>query len=129
MPNIPPDIDYNVKIFAESVTFGKAPTLPSGSIPAAAIASAANVEYSKLANARTATRELYPETTTVVALASQLIHTVRGTSGTLIGMDGFICSTLSTTDNTVTVDLQATTAGSSSWATVCTTPLTFLSTG
>lgn len=121
-----PDVLANDRIYTGTVTFGRAPSFPAGTVADASVASNAAIQYSKIVGQHIVTRQLYPEGGTILALASELLSVVRGTSGTLIGFDA-ILGTVMSSSNTVTVDLQKITS-STTGVTVCSSPITLTST-
>lgn len=99
-------------------------TPPAGSISDEAIESNAQIDASKITRHQSIDVELYPEGTTVVALASKLIHIVQGTTGTLVAFQGIVTTVATGADRTIDVDLQKSTSAGS-FATVLTTKIHF----
>lgn len=124
-----PSTIYGDQIFAGTVTFSKNINVPDGNIANADIASNAAIDYTKIVPLHCINRQLFAENVTVAALASEYLHVVRGTSGTNIAFQAFIGSVAGATDNTITIDLQQTTSGSSAFATVLSNAIVFRSTG
>ena len=122
MATTPPTVAYADQIFQGTVTFGAAPNFPTGSITAASIAASAGIEYTKLVNSRAFDQELFVEGLSITALASKLVHICRGTSGTWIGLDAVLGSSM-TSPSSVSIDLQKSTIGSTVFASVLSTPI------
>lgn len=101
-------------------------TAPSGSVGNAAIEAGANISPTKLENIRCADVELFGQAVRVDAV-NKMLHTVRGTSGQVLGFQAIQCTAATTTANLIFIDLQKATT-SSTWASILTTALTMNST-
>lgn len=122
----PPDVLWNDTVFNGSVSFGTAPSFPAGAIDNADIAEAAGIDYSKLINERKQSHEVFAEGVSIIAVPSKFATIVTGTSGTQIGLDAVIGSTMGA--STATIDLMKGTIGSTAFATVLSTPIALTST-
>lgn len=118
----PPDVEYNDKVFAGSITFGVAPVVPAGSFGNSAIATAAGIDYTKLINERKTTYELFAEGASITAIPSRMVAIVTGTSGTQIGLDAVLGSSM-TSPSSVVIDLQKGTIGSTVFGSVLSVPI------
>lgn len=98
---------------------------PAGSIDDNAIEDGANIAASKIERHDCADAELFA-TTNLVSAVSRVMHTVRGTTGTLLGLELVHFSTALTTTSIVYVDLQKATSATT-WTSVLTTGVTIAS--
>lgn len=98
---------------------------PSGCIDNDAIEAGANISPSKQERHQCADSELFA-TTNLVSAVSQVLHTVRGTSGTLIGFEMVHYSTAITTAAFLAVDLQKATVATT-WTSVLSSAVTIAS--
>jgi hypothetical protein len=97
---------------------------PAGSISNGLISSSANIAASKAIRHQSIDVELFGPSTTVTALTKD-IHIVRGSAGTLVGIEGVICGAIATgADRTIAVDLQKST-GAGAFATVLSSTVDF----
>lgn len=86
------------------------------------IRASAKVSASKLEGEHAATAELFAAATTITALASRILHTVRGATGTLLSFEGVIITAATGSDRTVSVDLEKS-SGGAAFASICTTKI------
>jgi len=84
---------------------------PANSVGNSAVKAAAAIAASKLEHQWNHFEEVYVEGTTIVALASRMIHTVTGVTGEVVAIEGWITTQATGADRTVTVDLEKSTAG------------------
>jgi hypothetical protein len=105
---------------AGTLTTTVAPRFPAGSFTDTEIAAAAGIQASKLVRHESHNRQLFAEGTTITALASELLHIVRGATGTVVAFEAIITTQATGGDRTVTVDLQKSTGGGA-FATILTT--------
>lgn len=111
-------------LHVDSLTCGTF-TPPDSCITNAAVQAGANISPTKLEPARCIDVELFPQGTQSSTVA-KILHTVRGTSGSIIGLQAVQYTTGVSTAAILYVDLQKCTT-SSTWATVLTTPLAMAS--
>lgn len=111
-------------LHVDSLTCGSF-TAPDGSIDDDAIQAGANIAPSKVESLRCIDVQLFAQATQVSTVA-QILHTVRGTSGSLVGFQAVQYTTGSSTAAIISIDLQKCTT-SSTWATVLSAPLTLAS--
>lgn len=88
------------------------------------IAPQAGIQASKLERYPAATEELFAAATTVVALASRMLATIRGATGTVIGFESAIVTKATGADRTIAVDLQKSTGGGA-FASICSVTCNF----
>lgn len=98
---------------------------PDGCIDNDAIEAGADIDASKLERHQSIDKSIYNSTDLVVA-TNELLHIVRGTTGTILGFEVIHCTTGLTTATFVLVDLQKATAATT-WATVLTTGISIAS--
>ena len=92
---------------------------PVNSVGASAIQAAAGIEATKLEHQFPISVELFAEGTNIAALASRVVHVVKGASGEVVAVEGVIFGA-ATGDRTATVDLQKST-GAGAFASILTT--------
>lgn len=112
-------------LHVESLTCGSF-TPPAGCIDDAAIEAGANIGPSKLENLRCCDVQLFSQLT-LLSTANQILHTVRGTSGTVVGFEAVQYVVPQTTANIAYVDLQKAVAGVSTWTSVLSAPISMAS--
>ena len=91
-----------------------------GGIRNSDIGTGAAIAATKLEHQFSIDRQLYAEGTEIVALASELLHIVHGTSGEVVAFEGAIFTQATGADRTVDVALQKST-GAGAFATIMTT--------
>jgi len=97
---------------------------PAGAVTNGLVSPSANIAASKTIRHQSIDVELFGPSTTVTALTRD-IHIVRGSAGTLVGIEGVICGAIATgADRTIVVDLQKS-AGSGAFATVLSATVDF----
>lgn len=117
---IPTDVHVGGTLSAESIRY------PSASVTNEAIIGSAGISASKQEGWFYKFDELYVEGTRVNPLASRMLHTVRGTSGTLLSFAGIQQTVATSTAELWYLDLQRQTA-STTWVTILTTQIAFAS--
>ncbi len=114
----------NGTLYVETLTCGSF-TAPANSITDSAIPANANIAPSKVENLRCIDLELFAQATRVDAV-NKILHTVRGTSGTLVAFEAVQYVVSSSTANLVYVDLQKATT-SSTWTSILAAPISIAS--
>lgn len=99
--------------------------LPDGCIDNANIEAGANISPSKFERHQSVDSQLFA-TTDLVSATNEVLHVVRGTTGTILGFEVVYFSTALTTATFLLVDLQKATA-STTWATVLSTGISIAS--
>lgn len=108
-------------VFQGKVQFGQTPELPDGTVDNDAVVSLADIDAAKL---EAETIITYSQTGTIVA-ATEYVHIVRGSSGTLVALEAAITETIATGgDRTVDIDIQKST-GAGAFATVLSATIQF----
>lgn len=97
--------------------------LPAGTIRNADVSASAAIAATKLEHQFGVSSELFGPAVTVAAL-TQLLHIVRGATGTVVGFEAVISVIASDVSRTITVDLQKSTAGGA-FATICSATVDF----
>lgn len=123
----PQDVFWNDATFNGKIYFAQAPGLPTGAISNSDIAASAGIAYTKIVGAHKQSHELFAEGASIVALASKFSTIVRGTSGTQVGLDVVLGSTMGAASS-VNIDLQKSTIGSSAFGSVLSAPIALTST-
>ena len=93
-----------------------------GGIRNSDIATGAAIAATKLKHQFSVDRQLYAEGAAIVALASELLHIVSGTTATIVAFEGIITTQATGADRTVNVDLQKST-GAGAFASITTTDI------
>lgn len=93
-----------------------------GGIRNSDVASGAAIAATKLTHQFSIDRQLYAEGAAVVALASELLHIVSGTTAEIVTFEGVITTQATGADRTVNVDLQKSTGGGA-FASITTTDI------
>lgn len=113
---------YGAQHFADAVTFTDV-TLPNGTVTNAMVASGAAIDASKVVHQFPVSRQLYSPTTTIAA-ATELLHIVRGATGTVVEVEAAVVTKATGTDRTVNVDIKKSTGGGA-FATILTGTILF----
>lgn len=112
-------------VHVETLTCG-AFTPPTGCIDNDAIEAGANISPSKLENLRCVDVQLFSQLT-LLSTANQILHCVRGTTGTIVGFEAVQYVVPQTTANIAYVDLQKAVAGASTWTSILSSPISLAS--
>jgi len=112
---------YGDVIFQGGVAFAGTVTLPNSVVSNAQVAAAANIASSKVLHRFSRSKQLYAPGTTIVSLASELLHLARK-GGEVVGFEAIITTQATGGDRTVSVDLQKSTAGGA-FATILSSPI------
>ena len=97
-------------------------TFTGGGIGNSDIATSAAIAASKLKHQYSINKQIFAEGAEVVAVASDLLHIVYGTTGTIVAFEGIITTQATGADRTVDVDLQKSTGGGA-FASITTTDI------
>lgn len=100
---------------------------PAGSFDNDDIAAGANIEASKHDRHQSIDKQHCSEAATVEASSSEFLHIVRGSTGTLIGLEAIVHTVASATSQLCYLDLQKATA-STTYVSVLSAPISFAST-
>ena len=90
---------------------------PGGGVSNNDIAADAQIAATKTIHQQVVPVELYPEGTVIAAVASRLVHSCYGSTGSLVALEGSIFTQATGADRTVTIDLEKST-GAGAFASV-----------
>lgn len=102
---------FNGDLHVNGTLSSKNANPPANSVGNSAVKTGDPIAAGKLEHQWGNTVELYAEGAEIVALASRLIHIVRGVSGEIVSVEAIITTQATGADRTVTVDLQKSNAG------------------
>lgn len=123
-----PTIFANDVVFNGAASFSQSPSFPSGAITNSQVSASAAIGAEKVVHEHAQGYELFAEGASITTIASKLLHATRGASGAVVGIDAFITTAPTSANCTVTIDLQKSSAATTTFTTILSAPLVLGST-